>query len=101
MGFDETWSIGKCCSQQEKCMTTKFRVSIAGMLMLALVGLFYVSDLSQAGDNDVKANVIKIAAAIKSGDSAGAKKMAAGAAKKAEEIADVMHMFRPRSKGGV
>jgi len=51
------------------------------------------------GDNVPAA--IKIGDSFKSGDKAGAKKAAGELAKKFEEVADLMHLFRARSVGGV
>ena len=47
------------------------------------------------------ASIKKIAAALKKGDKTEAKKLAAAAAKKVDDIEALMHMFKPRSKGGL
>lgn len=75
-----------------------------GAVVLALVtalGLVYVADPSYAGaDKKFGADLDKIAGAIKSGDKAGAEALAQKTAKKAEELADIMHLLKPRNKGG-
>ena len=88
--------------QQESVMTSKVRWWVAGVTFAAVCGLVYVSSPSQAneGDKDLEASVKKIAGAIKSGDTAGAKKMAEASAKKIDEVSDLMHLFRTR-KGGL
>ena len=56
------------------------------------------------GEKDLKVTVKKIADAIKKGDAAGAKKLATAAVKDkdlVDEMSDIMHMFRPRNKGGM
>jgi hypothetical protein len=91
--------------QQEKFMTTKVRLGIAGIALAAGFASIYLSSPSYAGgDKDLKTVVRKIADAIKKGDKEGAKKLAAAAVKNknlVDEITDVMHMFRPRKKGGM
>ena len=82
-------------------MTTKVRMMIAGTALAAVFGLLSMSAPSHAGGKDLKATVMKIADAIKKGDDAGAKKMAKDAAKGIEDISDLMHLFRPRNKGGL
>jgi hypothetical protein len=86
-------------------MTTQLRILVAGSMLTAVFGLVFLSGPSQAaGEKDLKSTVRKIADAIKKGDKDGAKAMAAAAVKDkglVEEIADIMHMFRPRNKGGM
>src|ERR1043166_7979087 len=86
-------------------MTTKVRMWIAGMTLAALIGLATMSSASNtAGEKDLNAVVKKIAEAIKKGDKEEAKKLAATAVKNkdlVEDIPDIMHMFRPRNKGGM
>lgn len=83
-------------------MTAKLRYSIAGITLMALLGLVYVSVPAFGQDGkDIPATVKKIAELIKKKDDDGAKKMATGAAKNIEELGDLMHMFRPRNKGGL
>jgi hypothetical protein len=69
---------------------------------LVALGLVYATGLGIAGGGDgVKGDVQKIAAAVKSGDMAGAKKMAAAVANKTEDLEDVMHLFATKKKGGI
>src|SRR5438876_7807192 len=86
-------------------MSTKVRMWIAGFTLAALIGLATMSSASNAaGDKDLNAVVKKIADAIKKGDKDEAKKLAAQAVKNkdlVEDIPDIMHMFRPRNKGGM
>lgn len=83
-------------------MTTQVRLLIAGVTLAGLLGLVYVSGpVHAAQDGDVPATIKKIGAMIQKGDDAGAKKAAAAAGKKIEELGDLMHMFRPRNKGGL
>jgi hypothetical protein len=84
-------------------MTSKVRGWVAGVTFAAVCGLVYVSGPSRAneGEKELAGAVGKIAAAIQSGDSAGAKKLAEASAKKIDEVSDLMHLFRPRSKGGL
>lgn len=83
-------------------MTTRVRVWIAGVTIVAMAALISMSGRSYAGgEKDLKAAVTKIAALIKKGDNEGAKKLAAASAKHIEDMADLMHMFRPRNKGGM
>src|SRR5436190_1421050 len=78
-----------------------WRCAVVLALVTAL-GLAYVADPSYAGaDKKFGADVRKIADAIKKGDTASAEAMAQKTAKKAEELADIMHLFKPRAKGGL
>jgi hypothetical protein len=56
---------------------------------------------SAAQDSGLKDSVLKIADAIKNGDTAGSDKQAAGLAKKIEDLADLMELFKKRDKGGI
>ena len=83
-------------------MTTKIRIWVAGFTLAAVAGLIGMSEASYVeGDKDLKSTVAKIADALKAGDKDLAKKLAVAAAKNIDEIGDVMHMFRPREKGGM
>jgi cytochrome c551/c552 len=73
-------------------------MGISGLALVAIAGLIYVAGPSYAGDSDT---ALKIAAALKKGDKDGASKIATTAAKKIEDVADFMHLFRPRNKGGL
>ena len=83
-------------------MTKKVRLGIAGVLLVATIGLVSMSGPSYAGgDKDLAETVKKIGATIGKGDATGATKAATTAAKKIEETSDLMHLYRPRSKGGL
>jgi hypothetical protein len=83
-------------------MTTKVRVGIAAAVLAAVAGLVYVSGTSQAGEGkELQASIKQIADAIKGGDAAKAKSLAAATAKKIGDYDDLMQMFRPRNKGGL
>ena len=86
-------------------MTTNVRLGIAGIALVAVSGLIYVSGPTQAAqDKDMKVTVQKIADEIKKGNEGNAKKLAAAAAKDkalVDEITDVMHMFKKRDKLGL
>ena len=83
-------------------MTTKIRIWVAGFTLAAVAGLIGMSESSHAqGGNGLKGTVEKIADALKAGDKATAKKLAVAAVKNVDEIGDIMHMFRPREKGGM
>ncbi len=83
-------------------MTTKIRLWFACATLVAVLGYVSFAGTSNAGDaKDIKGSIAKIAELIQKGDDAGAKKSAAALAKGTEEIGDIMHMFRPRSKGGM
>jgi cytochrome c556 len=75
------------------------------MVLLALataLGLVYLVESGLAGDaKKFGADIDKIAASIKSGDKAGAEALAVKTSKKAEELADIMYLFKLRSKGGL
>ena len=88
-------------------MTMTYRIGFAGgALVLALAGLVYVA-AERGGAGEAKGlagEVRKISAALKKGDKEGAEKLAKGVAKMAEEgdgIADVMHLFKLRTKKGL
>jgi hypothetical protein len=83
-------------------MTAKVRYLIVGVTLAAMLGFVYMAVPALAGDGkDIPATVRKIADQIKLKDDAGAKKTATAAAKNIEELSDLMHMFRPRNKGGL
>jgi hypothetical protein len=65
----------------------------------AILGLVYVAGpgAAQPGADDIT----KIAAAIKSGDKEGAKKLAAAYAKKAETVEEAMDLFKRKDKDGI
>lgn len=86
-------------------MTTFARSLLAGITLLAIfAGLQSPGDSYAQGAGDLPAEIKKIAAALKKGDTDGAKKLAAATAKNVkliEEMSDLMHMFRPVDKGGL
>jgi hypothetical protein len=87
-------------------MTTKARIWLAGITLVAGFGLIYVSTPTQAAAQakDLPSAVKDIAAEIKNGKADAAKKLAAATAKNVkliDEISDLMHMYRPSSKGGL
>lgn len=83
-------------------MTTKVRMCIAGITLAAVFGLISMSGPSFAqGKKEVDVAVKEIADELKKGDKAKAKKLADQAAKNLDEISDMMHLFRPRNKGGL
>ncbi|MSQ94401.1 MAG: hypothetical protein EXR98_07575 [Gemmataceae bacterium] len=83
-------------------MTAKIRYLIVGTTLVAMLGLAYLSAPVLAGEGkDIPATVRKIAEMIKKKDDDGVKKTATAAAKNIEELPDLMHMFRPRNKGGL
>jgi hypothetical protein len=83
-------------------MTAKIRLWFAGMTLVAAMGIVSLTSASFAlGDKDSRPAVIKIGESFKKGDAAGAKTAAAKVAKDFEEVADLMHLFRARSAGGL
>jgi hypothetical protein len=84
-------------------MTTKVRIWVASAMLAAMLGLAFVSSPSaaQGKKKEVDVAVKEIADELKKGNKAAAKKMADDAAKNLDEISDMMHLFRPRNKGGL
>ncbi len=83
-------------------MAAKVRYLMVGITSVAVLGLAYLSVAAAAQEGkDIPATVKKIAELIKKKDDAGAAKVAAAAGKNIEELSDLMHMFRPRNKGGL
>lgn len=83
-------------------MTMQVRLWLTGVAFTTVCGLVSVSASTLLeGDKDEQDAVKKIAAEVKKGNAAGAQKMSEGAAKKFEEVSDLMHLYRPRSKGGM
>jgi hypothetical protein len=83
-------------------MTTKVRMCVAGITLVAGFGLISISGASFAqGKKAVDVAVKEIADALKKGDKAKAKKLADDAAKNLDEIPDMMHLFKTRNKGGL
>ena len=77
-------------------------VGSAGIALLALAGWVYLAGTGTAGQAaGLKDGVLKIADAIKKSDQAGADKQAAALAKKIEDLADLMELFKKRDKGGI
>jgi hypothetical protein len=84
-------------------MTTQFRTWIAGLMLAAVFGLIFISGPSaaQGKKKEVDVAVKEIAEELKKGNKAAAKKLADETAKNLDEISDMMHLFRPRNKGGL
>src|SRR5262249_37581826 len=83
-------------------MTTKVRMCVAGVMLAAVLGLISMSGPSFGqGKKDVDVVVKEMADELKKGDKAKAKKLADDAAKNLDETSDMMHLFRPRNKGGL
>jgi hypothetical protein len=83
-------------------MTTKVRMCVAGIMLAAVFSLISMSGPSFGqGKKDVDVAVKEMADELKKGDKAKAKKLADDAAKNLDEISDMMHLFRPRNKGGL
>jgi hypothetical protein len=83
-------------------MSTKARIWLTGGAVVGLVLGLYVAGRGNAGEEAaVREAVMKIAAAIEKGDTAGAASQAKALAKKIEEIDAVMDLMKLRSKGGV
>ena len=75
-----------------------------GLGSIVLAGLVSAVVLSQSGAGENKAlrdGVDKVAASIQKGDKDAAKKDAEAIAKKIEDLADLMDLFKPTKKGGI
>jgi hypothetical protein len=80
---------------------TKARFWIAASILAALVAALWLSGTSTAGDSKALQDTIdKIAGALQKGDQEGAKKQAETLAKKLDDIAEAMDLFKPRKKNG-
>lgn len=85
-------------------MTTKLRLTLASVLLAAALGLICASTAMSGGaDKSVVDAITKIAEAAEKGDDAAAKKLAmkASSMKEIEDNSDLMHLFKPRNKGGL
>ena len=83
-------------------MTMQVRLWLATATFAAGLGLVSVSASAVVqGDKEHQEIVKKIADEVKKGNAAGAKKIAEAGAKKFDEVADLMHLYRPRNKGGM
>lgn len=83
-------------------MRVQTRVWLFGLGMMALAFSLYLAGLGQAQeDNEVRDELLKIAAAIQKGDQAAAKSHAKALAQKIETVEDVMNLFRLRTKKGL
>ncbi len=88
--------------KEEFSMKMKVQLWLAGAMLAAVGGMVYLTNPSYAGgEKDPTAAVKKIADAIKAGKAADAKKIAEASAKHIEEVSDLMHLYRPRNKGGL
>ena len=68
--------------------------------VLALAGMAFILGQADAGGGKGD-GVVKIAAMLKKGDTAGAKAAAADYAKKNSDVEELMHLFKPAAKGGI
>jgi cytochrome c556 len=83
-------------------MMTKSRIGLAAVLSVAGLGLIVLSARSEAIAGDDLAKKVKaIAALIEKGKDADAKKSAQTAAKKIDEMSELMGMYRGEDKGGI
>lgn len=79
-------------------MSTKIRLGFTGVTLVAALGLVCTSGASfEQGGADLPKTVKSIADAFKNGDADGAKKQAVAAAKKIEDVPDLMEMFKPKT----
>jgi hypothetical protein len=76
------------------------RLWLAGVSFAACVSLVSGS-AALLGEKDQLEAVKKIVTEIEKGNAAGASAAAKDGAKKFDETADLMHLFRPRNKGGL
>jgi len=79
--------------------------TVIGIALLAVsLGIFLAnhatSPIHAAQNQPVAADILKIAATIKDGNNAAAKKQAAALAAKIEDLEHVMRVFKPRKKDG-
>ena len=82
-------------------MTAKVRWCVLGVSLVAVLGLVCRSESFFAEGKDLEGTVKKIAASLAKGDAAGAKTSAEKVAKGIEDTSDLMHLFKPRNKGGL
>jgi hypothetical protein len=85
-------------------MTTQVRLYAAMLLLAAMLLVVSVAGPTRAaGEKDMRPEVAKVADAFKAGKIDDAKAAAAklSKVKEFEETPDVMHLFRPRKKGGI
>jgi hypothetical protein len=82
-------------------MRTNVCLSVGITLLSLSLGIYLVGQAWAGENKEVTDAVLKIAASIKKGDSAGAKTQAAALAKKIEALEEVMDALKPRKKGGV
>jgi hypothetical protein len=70
---------------------------------VAAAGVLYLTGDIRAGGkaSPLSGDTRKIAAAVKAGKKDDAEALAKKTAKKAEELGDIMHMFKNRNKGGL
>ena len=74
----------------------------AAIAMLVTAGWVYLAAPGSAGEAaGHKEGVLKIAASLQKGDTAGADAQAVALAKKVEDLADLMELFKKRDKGGI
>lgn len=81
---------------------TRMRMAVLGAIVVGLGGIIYLAERTSAGENKaLVGQVTKIAELIKKGDKDGADKAAQAFAKKLDSLEEVMHLFKPRKKGGL
>ncbi len=74
----------------------------AGLALLVMAGWVFLASSGSAGEAaGLKDGVLKIAASVQKGDTAAAQSQAAVLAKKVEDLADLMELFKKRDKGGI
>jgi hypothetical protein len=81
-------------------MTMQVRMWLTALSFFAVIGLVSGSAVLLQ-DSAEQATIKKLADVVKKGKADDTKKAVAEAAKKFDEISDLMHMYRPRNKGGM
>jgi hypothetical protein len=83
-------------------MMRKSRIGLAAVLTTTGFGFICLAGTSEANyGDDLGKTVKKIAAEIKKGNEASAKKMAKAAVLKIDELSEIMHLYRPTDKEGL
>lgn len=80
---------------------SKLRIWIAGAIAATVGGAILLTGATGAGENkEIRDGIDKIATTLQKGDKDGAKKQADALAKKIDDLADAMDLFKPRKKNG-
>ena len=80
---------------------SKLRIWIAGAIAATVGGAILLTGATGAGENkEIRDGIDKIAATLQKGDKDGAKTQADALAKKIDDLADAMDLFKPRKKNG-